>query len=57
VRVGLDTNVLVYTHLASTDLHHRVRGVVQGLLQDRSSTLVVTSCCTSSSMWLLILGA
>lgn len=39
---GIDTNVLVYTHMPSLEQHERVRAFVLAQLADRSVTLVVT---------------
>jgi predicted nucleic acid-binding protein len=42
VKVGLDTNVLVCAHLATTDEHLRVRSRLLQLLDDDAVTVVVT---------------
>jgi len=43
MRRGLDTNVLVYAHIASLPGHPAVREFLRGQLQDDETTLVLTA--------------
>jgi predicted nucleic acid-binding protein len=42
VKLGVDTNVLVYAHMASLAEHAAVKTSLKGLLESRDVTLVVT---------------
>jgi predicted nucleic acid-binding protein len=42
MRIGIDSNVLIYAHVASLPQHRMVRSRVLGLLRDPSTTVALT---------------